>query len=83
MIKYIVSKNDKYIVGRFVLNPTIAKAVTTREGQTRADASTYLCAELPDDCEIEADENGYPRPKKNEHVLIENGRSTTPRKGRS
>ena len=63
MQRYIVSKNGKYIVGKSTLNPTIAKSITTREGQTRADASTYLSPDCPNDCEIVADENGYPRMK--------------------
>lgn len=60
MLKYIVSKDDKYIVGKTILNPKIAKSITTREGQTRADASTYIAPNEEDDLEIIADKNGYP-----------------------
>lgn len=63
MQRYIVSKDRKYIGGKNVLNPSIARCVTTREGQTRADTSTYLSPDCPPDCEIIADEDGYPRRK--------------------
>ena len=66
MQRYIVSKDSKYIVGKTVINPTIAKPITTREGQTRADASTYVDLSKEDDLEIVADENGYPTIKKGE-----------------
>lgn len=61
MQKYIVSKDDKYIVGKNTLNPTIAKSVTTREGNTRADSSSYLSPDCPNDCEIVAGQEGYPK----------------------
>ncbi len=63
MQKYIVSKDDKYVVGKGVLNPTDAKSITTREGQTRADASSFLSPDCGDDTEIVANEDGYPTPK--------------------
>lgn len=62
MKKYIVSQDDKYIGGKNVLNPTVARSITTREGETRADASTYLSPDVPDDCEIRAGSDGYPVP---------------------
>lgn len=54
MIRYIASTDGKYKVNEGVLklNRTIACTKTTREGNTRADASDYICRELPDDCEI-------------------------------
>ena len=60
MQRYIVSKDDKYIVGSTTINPSIAKSITTREGQTRADASSFISPDCPDDCEIVAGEDGYP-----------------------
>ena len=68
MKKYIVSKDDKYVVGKTVLNPTIARTITTREGSTRADASSYLSPDCPNDCEIIGDEEGYPMMKDMENV---------------
>lgn len=68
MQRYIVSQDDKYIGGKNVLNPNIAKAITTREGNTRADASTYLSPDCPDDCEIVAGDDGYPIPS--EDIVI-------------
>lgn len=49
MMKYIVSKNDKYQVseGSLVINRDVACSKTTREGQTRADSTDYICNELP------------------------------------
>lgn len=63
MKKYLVSKDDKYIVGKTVLNPHIAKSITTREGQTRADASTYVSPDCGENAEIIADSEGYPMTK--------------------
>lgn len=63
MKRYIVSKYDKYVVGKTVLNPTIARTITTREGSTRADTSSYLSPDCPNDCEIIGDEEGYPMMK--------------------
>lgn len=63
MQKYIVSKDDKYIVGKTILNPSIGKPITTREGQTRADTSTFLSKDCKDDCEIVAGKDGFPQPK--------------------
>ena len=49
MKKYINSYNDKYSVsdGNLVINPNIARTVTTKEGITRADASSYISTDLP------------------------------------
>ena len=49
MKKYINSYDDKYIVsnGNLTVNPEIAKTITTREGQNRADSSSYIAPDLP------------------------------------
>lgn len=69
MQRYIVSKDKKYIVGKTILNPILAKPITTREGSTRADTSTYICYELPDNCEIVAGEDGLPMILEDENDL--------------
>lgn len=48
MKKYIVSKDDKYLVsnGNLIVNRDIACSKTTREGCTRADASDYISPDL-------------------------------------
>lgn len=60
MQKYIVSEDGKYVHGKLELNPSVARCITTREGTTRADASTYLSPDCGEDTEITADEDGYP-----------------------
>lgn len=49
MKKYIQSKDSKYIANEAtsVLNRSVACTKTTREGNTRADASDYICEDLP------------------------------------
>lgn len=49
MKEYILSKDDKYKVNenKLVINRDIACSKTTREGNTRADTSDYICKELP------------------------------------
>ena len=49
MMKYITSKDDKYKVNenKLVINRDIACSKTTREGNTRADTTDYICEDLP------------------------------------
>lgn len=50
MVKYINTNNEKYTGNNgnnSMINREISCAKTTREGQTRADASDYICNELP------------------------------------
>ena len=51
MMKYITSEDSKYQVCQSLLkvNKQITSPITTREGNTRADASSYICSDLPDD----------------------------------
>lgn len=50
MKKYIISKDNKYKVGEgnLIINRDIACSKTTREGNTRADTSDYICNDLPE-----------------------------------
>lgn len=54
MMKYITSKDDKYKVNenKLVINRDIACSKTTREGNTRADTTDYICEELPENYNI-------------------------------
>mgnify|MGYP003288560447 CR=1 FL=1 len=54
MKDYIISKDDKYKVNdnKLVINREIACSKTTREGNTRADTSDYICRELPENTNI-------------------------------
>ena len=54
MIKYITSKDDKYKVNEnnLVINRDIACSKTTREGNTRADTTDYICDELPNNYKL-------------------------------
>ena len=54
MKKYIISKDDKYNVNenKLIINREIACSKTTREGNTRADTSDYICKELPENANI-------------------------------
>lgn len=49
MMEYIISKDDKYKVNeqKLVINRDIACSKTTREGNTRADTTDYICDEAP------------------------------------
>lgn len=49
MMQYIISKDDKYKVNeqKLVINRDIACSKTTREGNTRADTTDYICDEAP------------------------------------
>lgn len=55
MKKYINSYDDKYKVrgGNLVINRTIACTKSTREGNTRADSSDYICKELMENTNID------------------------------
>ena len=54
MLEYITSKDDKYQVNenKLVINRDIACSKTTREGNTRADTTDYICDDLPDNYNI-------------------------------
>ena len=54
MINYIISKDNKYKVNenKLIINRDIACSKTTREGNTRADTSDYICRELPENTNI-------------------------------
>ncbi len=54
MKKYINSYDDKYKVSdnNLVVNKVVAGAVTTREGSTRADASSYISKDFPENTNI-------------------------------
>lgn len=50
MLNYIVSEDDKYKVNEnsLVINRDIGCTINTRVGNTRADASDFICNDLPD-----------------------------------
>ena len=54
MLEYITSKDDKYKVNenKLVINREVACSKTTREGNTRADTTDYICDELPENFNI-------------------------------
>lgn len=54
MKKYINSYDDKYKVSdnNLVVNKVVAGTVTTREGSTRADASSYISKDFPENTNI-------------------------------
>jgi DNA (cytosine-5)-methyltransferase 1 len=54
MMEYITSKDDKYKVNEnnLNINRSIACSKTTREGNTRADTTDYICEELPENFNI-------------------------------
>ena len=55
MVKYIQEKNDKWTGNNgnnSVINRDIACTKTTREGQTRADASDYICNNIPNNYKL-------------------------------
>ena len=54
MINYIVSKDDKYKVNEnnLIINRKLACSKTTREGNTRADTSDYICRDLPENTNL-------------------------------
>jgi DNA (cytosine-5)-methyltransferase 1 len=65
MIDYITSKDDKYKVNEnnLVINRDIACSKTTREGNTRADTSDYICRQFSENKNIlkikNANSKGY------------------------
>ena len=62
MMRYIISEDDKYKVNenKLVINRDIACSKTTREGNTRADTTDYICDELPSNFKIKnATSKGY------------------------
>lgn len=63
MRRYIVSEdpNGGYQFKKGYLNPRIGLAITTREGSTRSDASTYLSHDCGEDSIIARGENGLPK----------------------
>jgi len=54
MLQYILSKDDKYKVNEnnLTINREVACTKTTREGNTRADTTDYICGELPENYNI-------------------------------
>ena len=54
MMEYITSKDNKYKVNEnnLNINRSIACSKTTREGNTRADTTDYICDELPENFNI-------------------------------
>lgn len=76
MKDYITSKDDKYKVNenKLVINRKIACSKTTREGNTRADTSDYICRELPENTNIlkikNATSKGYLEAKEGDGVDI-------------
>lgn len=54
MKRYINSYDDKYQVsdGKLTVNKSVACSITTREGCSRADTSSYICKDLPEDANI-------------------------------
>ena len=61
MMKYITSKDDKYKVNenKLVINRDIACSKTTREGNTRADTTDYICEDLPTNFKLKPVMNLY------------------------
>lgn len=57
MKEYIFSEDNKYKVNenKLVINRDIACSKTTREGNTRADTSDYICTELPENFNIKSE----------------------------
>lgn len=50
MLKYIIASNDKWVVKKdSYINNSIAGTITTREGNTRIDSSTYVSDKLSPD----------------------------------
>lgn len=83
MMKYIVSKNDKYKVseGSLVINRDVACSKTTREGQTRADSTDYICNELPPNYNLNnCEQIGYIEKGTGQHQsnTIYNGENVSP-----
>lgn len=62
MAKYIVSVPDNYQISenRYILNPSIARTITTREGSERMHICTYLSPDCGDDQKVKAGGDGYP-----------------------
>jgi DNA-cytosine methyltransferase len=61
MKEYIFSENNKYKVNKssLKLNRDIACSKTTREGNTRADTTDYICDELPENYKLKPVMNLY------------------------
>lgn len=77
MIRYIQTKNDKWLGNNgnnSVINRNLACTKTTREGQTRADTSDYICDNLPNNYKL--NQKIEPTMKMNEQLcdrLVESG----------
>lgn len=55
MVKYIGASNDKWTGNNgnnCMINREVSCTKTTREGQTRADTSDYICVDLPANCKL-------------------------------
>ena len=61
MMEYITSKDDKYKVNenKLIINRDIACSKTTREGNTRADTTDYICDALPENYKLKPVMNLY------------------------
>lgn len=75
MTKYLTLENDKWTGnnGDSIVNKSIASCITTREGNTRADSSTYVSDDLPSDYNLkikEAMKKGYALAKDGDGVYI-------------
>ena len=87
MKDYITSKDDKYKVNeeRLIINRDIACSKTTREGNSRADTSDYICKELPENTNLikikNATKKGYLEAKEGDSINLQRPTSTT-RRGR-
>ena len=77
MKDYIISKDDKYKVNesKLVVNREVACSKTTREGNTRADTTDYICDELPENTNIlkikNATTTGYLEVKDGDGVVVD------------
>ena len=89
MINYITSNNSKYITSdtKSIVNKTVASTITTREGNTRCDASNYICSDLPADANIKflkirnATKKGYMEAENGDYINLSYPGSKT-RRGR-
>lgn len=85
MMQYIISKDDKYKVNeqKLVINRDIACSKTTREGNTRADTTDYICDEAPNNYNLLLIKNntkkGYLEAKEGDGIDLDHINSNTHR----
>lgn len=74
MLNYIVSEDDKYKVNKdlLVVNRDIACSKTTREGNTRADTSDYICNEMGNNASINTNSDYLIKVKNLKEQLCDN-----------